>query len=147
VLVLRWSTAMLALGLALLVWSPSVPVSAGAVVFGLGTGTNSRHPLCAWTIDLSDPLPGPGRGHRIALEARHRAGRAGGELDFQPACAPAYVRPGSGLRAGAGHLLQTRVSPRPAADRMTARRMALSRWLKVVWWRGGLCATTEKTGH
>ncbi len=54
--VLRWSAALLALGLALLVWSPSVPVFLGAaVVFGLGTGLNSPT-LYAWTIDLSNPL-------------------------------------------------------------------------------------------
>jgi MFS family permease len=53
--VLRWSTAMLAGGLGLLVWSPSVPVFlAAAVVFGLGTGLNSPT-LYAWTIDLSHP--------------------------------------------------------------------------------------------
>ena len=53
--VLRWSAALLALGLAGLVWSPSVPVFLGAaLVFGLGTGLNSPT-LYAWTIDLSDP--------------------------------------------------------------------------------------------
>jgi MFS family permease len=53
--VLRWSAGLLALGLALLVWCPSVPVFlAGAVVFGLGTGLNSPT-LYAWTIDLSHP--------------------------------------------------------------------------------------------
>jgi MFS family permease len=53
--VLRWSTAVLGLGLALLVWSPSVPVFlAAAVIFGLGTGLNSPT-LYAWTIDLSHP--------------------------------------------------------------------------------------------
>ncbi|MDQ2769907.1 MAG: MFS transporter [Bacteroidota bacterium] len=52
--VLRWSTAVLAVGLALLVLTPSVPVFLlGAVVFGLGTGLNSPT-LYAWTIDLSD---------------------------------------------------------------------------------------------
>lgn len=53
--VLRWSTAILALGLAVLVWSPSVPVFlVGAIIFGLGTGLNSPT-LYAWTIDLSHP--------------------------------------------------------------------------------------------
>jgi len=53
--VLRFSTAVLALGLAGLVWSPSVPVFlAAAVVFGLGTGLNSPT-LYAWTVDLSHP--------------------------------------------------------------------------------------------
>ena len=61
--VLRWSAAVLALGLALLVWTPSVPVFLlGAVVFGLGTGLNSPT-LYAWTIDLSDPLR---RGRAVA---------------------------------------------------------------------------------
>ena len=52
--VLRWSSALLALGLAILVFTPSVPVFLlGAVIFGLGTGLNSPT-LYAWTIDLSD---------------------------------------------------------------------------------------------
>ncbi|MDB5234184.1 MAG: transporter [Hymenobacter sp.] len=53
--VLRWSAGILAAGLGLLVWAPSVPVFlAGAVVFGIGTGLNSPT-LYAWTIDLSHP--------------------------------------------------------------------------------------------
>jgi MFS family permease len=53
--VLRWSTGLLALGLAVLVWSPSVPVFLlGAIIFGVGTGLNSPT-LYAWTIDLSHP--------------------------------------------------------------------------------------------
>lgn len=53
--VLRWSASILAVGLAVLVWSPSVPVFLiGAVVFGIGTGLNSPT-LYAWTIDLSLP--------------------------------------------------------------------------------------------
>ena len=53
--VLRVSAGILALGLALLVWSPSVPwFLAAALVFGLGTGLNSPT-LYAWTIDLSHP--------------------------------------------------------------------------------------------
>jgi MFS family permease len=53
--VLRWSSGLLALGLAVLVWSPSVPVFLlGAVIFGVGTGLNSPT-LYAWTIDLSHP--------------------------------------------------------------------------------------------
>ncbi|WP_082684808.1 MFS transporter [Hymenobacter sedentarius] len=53
--VLRISAGILAAGLVLLVWSPSVPVFlAGAVVFGIGTGLNSPT-LYAWTIDLSHP--------------------------------------------------------------------------------------------
>jgi MFS family permease len=53
--VLRWSTLILAAGLALLVWSPSVGwFLAAAVVFGVGAGLNSPS-LYAWTIDLSHP--------------------------------------------------------------------------------------------
>jgi MFS family permease len=53
--VLRWSAGLLALGLALLVWAPSVPwFLAAALVFGMGTGLNSPT-LYAWTIDLSHP--------------------------------------------------------------------------------------------
>ena len=53
--VLRWSATIMALGIALLVWSPGVPVFlAGAVVYGLGSGMNSPT-LYAWTVDLSRP--------------------------------------------------------------------------------------------
>ena len=53
--VLRISAGILAVGLALLVWSPSVLwFLAAAVVFGIGTGLNSPT-LYAWTIDLSHP--------------------------------------------------------------------------------------------
>ena len=53
--VLRWSAGVVALGLALLVWAPTVPwFLAAAVVFGIGTGLNSPT-LYAWTIDLSHP--------------------------------------------------------------------------------------------
>jgi len=53
--VLRWSAAVLAVGLALLVWSPTVTWFLGAaVVFGIGAGLNSPT-LYAWTIDLSHP--------------------------------------------------------------------------------------------
>jgi MFS family permease len=53
--VLRLSAGILAVGLALLVWSPSVPgFLVAAVVFGIGTGLNSPT-LYAWTIDLSHP--------------------------------------------------------------------------------------------
>jgi MFS family permease len=53
--VLRWSAGILAAGLAVLVWSPSVPVFLlGAVIFGIGTGLNSPT-LYAWTVDLSHP--------------------------------------------------------------------------------------------
>ena len=53
--VLRISAGILAVGLALLVWSPSVLwFLAAAIVFGIGTGLNSPT-LYAWTIDLSHP--------------------------------------------------------------------------------------------
>ena len=53
--VLRWSAAILAVGLAVLVWAPSVPMFLlGAVIFGVGTGLNSPT-LYAWTVDLSHP--------------------------------------------------------------------------------------------
>ena len=68
--VLRVSSGILAVGLALLMWAPSVPwFLAAAVVFGLGTGLNSPS-LYAWTIDLS-PAAHRGRGVAtmyIALE-------------------------------------------------------------------------------
>ena len=61
--VLRWSAAALAVGLALLVWVPTVPgFLAGAVVFGLSTGLLSPT-LYAWTIDLSQPAH---RGRAVA---------------------------------------------------------------------------------
>ncbi|WP_051718828.1 MFS transporter [Hymenobacter sp. IS2118] len=53
--VLRWSSLILAAGLALLVWSPSAAwFLAAATVFGIGAGLNSPA-LYAWTIDLSHP--------------------------------------------------------------------------------------------
>ncbi|WP_046246707.1 MFS transporter [Hymenobacter terrenus] len=53
--VLRLSAGILAAGLALLVWSPSVAwFLTAAVVIGIGTGLNSPT-LYAWTIDLSHP--------------------------------------------------------------------------------------------
>jgi MFS family permease len=61
--VLRWSTLILAAGLGLLVWAPSVPwFLAAAVVFGVGAGLNSPT-LYAWTIDLSHPAH---RGRAVA---------------------------------------------------------------------------------
>ncbi|SFQ61369.1 MFS transporter [Hymenobacter arizonensis] len=53
--VLRVSAGILAVGLALLVWSPSVEwFLAASVVMGVGMGLNSPS-LYAWTIDLSHP--------------------------------------------------------------------------------------------
>ncbi len=53
--VLRWSSLILAAGLALLVWSPTAAwFLAAATVFGIGAGLNSPA-LYAWTIDLSHP--------------------------------------------------------------------------------------------
>ena len=55
---LPWRPLLLAsyaVGLAVLVWSPSVPVFLlAALIFGVGTGLNSPT-LYAWTIDLSHP--------------------------------------------------------------------------------------------
>jgi MFS family permease len=53
--VLRVSAGILAVGLALLVWSPTVEwFLAASVVMGMGMGLNSPS-LYAWTIDLSHP--------------------------------------------------------------------------------------------
>ena len=90
--VLRWSAAGLALGLAVLVWSPSVPVFlVGAVIFGFGTGLNSPT-LYAWTVDLSHPER-RGRGIAtmyIALEVGIGLGAlcAGWIFDNQPGRLP-----------------------------------------------------------
>lgn len=90
--VLRWSAGLLALGLAVLVWSPSVPVFlVAAVIFGIGTGLNSPT-LYAWTIDLSHPER-RGRGVAtmyIALEVGIGIGAllAGWIFDNQPSRLP-----------------------------------------------------------
>jgi MFS family permease len=90
--VLRWSAGILALGLAVLVWSPSVSVFlVAAVIFGIGTGLNSPT-LYAWTIDLSHPER-RGRGVAtmyIALEVGIGIGAllAGWIFDNQPARLP-----------------------------------------------------------
>ncbi|GAB3636655.1 MFS transporter [Hymenobacter arcticus] len=90
--VLRWSAGILAVGLAVLVWSPSVPVFlVAAVIFGIGTGLNSPT-LYAWTIDLSHPER-RGRGVAtmyIALEVGIGIGAllAGWVFDNQPARLP-----------------------------------------------------------
>jgi len=90
--VLRWSAGLLALGLAVLVWSPSVPVFLlGAIIFGIGTGLNSPT-LYAWTIDLSHPER-RGRGVAtmyIALEVGIGLGAllAGWIFDNQPGRLP-----------------------------------------------------------
>ena len=90
--VLRWSASLLALGLAVLVWSPSVPVFLlGAIIFGIGTGLNSPT-LYAWTIDLSHPAR-RGRGVAtmyIALEVGIGIGAllAGWIFDNQPGRLP-----------------------------------------------------------
>jgi len=90
--VLRWSASLLALGLAVLVWSSSVPVFLlGAIIFGIGTGLNSPT-LYAWTIDLSHPAR-RGRGVAtmyIALEVGIGIGAllAGWIFDNQPGRLP-----------------------------------------------------------
>ncbi len=120
--VLRWSSGLLALGLAVLVWSPSVPVFLlGAIIFGIGTGLNSPT-LYAWTVDLSHPER-RGRGIAtmyIALEVGIGLGAllAGWIFDNQPARLP-WVHAlslASVLAALAYLLLGVRATPaRPTA--------------------------------
>ena len=119
VAVLRWSAGVLAAGLALLVWAPSVPVFlAGAVVFGLGTGLNSPT-LYAWTIDLSHPER-RGRGVAtmyIALETGIGVGAllAGWVFDNQPGRLP-WVHAASlaSVLGALAFLLLRRPAPEPA---------------------------------
>ncbi|AMJ64715.1 MFS transporter [Hymenobacter sp. PAMC 26628] len=119
VAVLRWSAGVLAAGLALLVWAPSVPVFlAGAVVFGLGTGLNSPT-LYAWTIDLSHPER-RGRGVAtmyIALETGIGVGAllAGWVFDNQPGRLP-WVHAASlaSVLGALAFLLLRRPAPVPA---------------------------------
>lgn len=119
VAVLRWSAGVLAGGLALLVWAPSVPVFlAGAVVFGLGTGLNSPT-LYAWTIDLSHPER-RGRGVAtmyIALETGIGVGAllAGWVFDNQPGRLP-WVHAASlaSVLGALAFLLLRRPAPGPA---------------------------------
>lgn len=119
VAVLRWSAGILAGGLALLVWAPSVPVFlAGAVVFGLGTGLNSPT-LYAWTIDLSHPER-RGRGVAtmyIALETGIGVGAllAGWVFDNQPGRLP-WVHAASlaSVLGALAFLLLRRPAPGPA---------------------------------
>ncbi len=120
--VLRWSSGLLALGLAVLVWSPSVPVFLlGAIIFGIGTGQNSPT-LYAWTVDLSHPER-RGRGIAtmyIALEVGIGLGAllAGWIFDNQPGRLP-WVHAlslASVLAALAYLLLGVRTAPaRPVA--------------------------------
>lgn len=120
--VLRWSSGLLALGLAVLVWSPSVPVFLlGAIIFGIGTGLNSPT-LYAWTVDLSHPER-RGRGIAtmyIALEVGIGLGAllAGWIFDNQPGRLP-WVHAlslASVLAALAYLLLGVRTAPaRPVA--------------------------------
>ena len=120
VAVLRWSAGVLAGGLALLVWAPSVPVFlAGAVVFGLGTGLNSPT-LYAWTIDLSHPER-RGRGVAtmyIALETGIGVGAllAGWVFDNQPGRLP-WVHAASlaSVLGALAFLLLRRPAPGPAS--------------------------------
>ena len=120
VAVLRWSAGVLAGGLALLVWAPSVPVFlAGAVVFGLGTGLNSPT-LYAWTIDLSHPER-RGRGVAtmyIALETGIGIGAllAGWVFDNQPGRLP-WVHAASlaSVLGALAFLLLRRPAPGPAS--------------------------------
>ena len=138
--VLRWSAGVLALGLAVLVWSPSVPVFLlGAVIFGLGTGLNSPT-LYAWTVDLSHPER-RGRGIAtmyIALEVGIMFGAlfAGWIFDNQPARLP-WVHAlslVSVLAAVAYLLLGVKAQPlaRPASDAAAAEAMAIAAPEEVV---------------
>ncbi|GAB3580909.1 MFS transporter [Hymenobacter daeguensis] len=118
--VLRWSAGVLALALAVMVWSPSVPVFlAGAIIFGIGTGLNSPT-LYAWTIDLSHPER-RGRGVAtmyIALEVGIGLGAllAGWIFANQPARLP-YVHALSLLcvLAAIGYLLTVPSTAPPVA--------------------------------
>jgi MFS family permease len=138
--VLRWSAALLALGLAVLVWSPSVPVFlVGAVIFGLGTGLNSPT-LYAWTVDLSDPTR-RGRGIAtmyIALEVGIGLGAllAGWIFDNQPGRLP-YVHALSlaSVLAAIGYLLlgvKAQPAARPESDAAAAEALAVAAPEEVV---------------
>ncbi|MVN78436.1 MFS transporter [Hymenobacter sp. HMF4947] len=138
--VLRWSSGILALGLAVLVWSPSVPVFlAGAIVFGIGTGLNSPT-LYAWTIDLSHPER-RGRGVAtmyIALELGIGVGAllAGWIFDNQPARLP-WVHAlslASVLLALIYLLLGVRIQPGGPSDstNLAAKAMAVAAPEEVV---------------
>jgi MFS family permease len=132
--VLRWSASILAVGLAVLVWSPSVPVFlVGAIIFGIGTGLNSPT-LYAWTIDLCLPER---RGRGVAtmyifLEVGIGIGAllAGWIFDNQPAHLP-WVHALSlacVLLALAYLLLGVRPTPLHSADtdELAAEAMAVS---------------------
>lgn len=130
--VLRWSSGLLALGLAVLVWSPSVPVFLlGAVIFGIGTGLNSPT-LYAWTVDLSHPER-RGRGIAtmyIALEVGIGLGAllAGWIFDNQPARLP-WVHAlslASVLAALAYLLLGVRATPAGPASNSADAAQALA---------------------
>jgi MFS family permease len=138
--VLRWSSGLLALGLAVLVWSPSVPVFLlGAVIFGVGTGLNSPT-LYAWTIDLSHPER-RGRGVAtmyIALEVGIGLGAllAGWIFDNQPGRLP-WVHAlslASVLTALAYLLLGVRATPAgpPTNSALAAEAMAVGAPEEVV---------------
>ena len=138
--VLRWSAAVMALGLGLLAWSPGAGwFLAGAVVYGLGAGLNSPT-LYAWTVDLSDPTR-RGRGVAtmyIALEVGIMLGAlaAGWIFDNQTGRLP-YVHATSlacVLGAVAYLLLGVRAAPRPRpeSDAVAAEAMAVAAPEEVV---------------
>ena len=137
--VLRWSAGILAGGLAVLVWSPSVPVFLlGALIFGLGTGLNSPT-LYAWTIDLSDPTR-RGRGVAtmyIALEVGIGLGAvlAGWIFDNQPGRLPwVHALSLASVLVAIGYLLLV-VRPTPApvgSDDLAAEALAVAAPEEVV---------------
>ena len=130
--VLRWSAGILAAGLAVLVWSPSVPVFLlGAVIFGIGTGLNSPT-LYAWTIDLSHPAR-RGRGVAtmyIALEVGIGMGAllAGWIFDNQPARLPwVHALSLASVLAAIGYLLLgVQATPAGPADNDVLAAQALA---------------------
>ncbi|RZK31117.1 MAG: MFS transporter, partial [Hymenobacter sp.] len=132
--VLRWSAAILALGLAVLVWAPSaVWFLVGATVFGIGTGLNSPT-LYAWTVDLSDPVR-RGRGVAtmyIALEVGIGLGAlaAGWIFHNQPARLP-YVHALSlaCVLVAIGYLVfgvKAQPRPRPESEALALEAMAVA---------------------
>ena len=127
--VLRGSAAVMALGLAVLVWSPSAAVFLlGALVYGLGAGLCSPT-LYAWTIDLSDPAH-RGRGVAtmyIALEAGIGLGAllAGWVFGNEPAHLPWVHALSLGCVLLALTYLLLAMRPAPAIEALPAEALAV----------------------